>query len=57
MGFYHIGGSASDRDLIYVLSRIFFSNFAIVDMFIICRAPGMEFLGKRAPGMEFVGKR
>ena len=32
-------------------------NLAIVDMFIIGRAPGMEFLGKRAPGMEFVGKR
>ena len=32
-------------------------NLAIVDMFIIRRAPGMEFLGKRAPGMEFVGKR
>ena len=26
-------------------------------MYIICRAPGMEFLGKRAPGMEFLGKR
>ena len=47
---------ASANDF-YLFCQGILLNLAIVDMFIIRRAPGMEFLGKRAPGMEFVGKR
>ena len=40
-----------------MLKYIDYNLVVQLTMYIICRAPGMEFLGKRAPGMEFLGKR
>ena len=53
----NLGGQLIANFVLWMLKYIDYNLVGQLTMYIICRAPGMEFLGKRAPGMEFLGKR
>ena len=53
----NLGGQLTTNSVLWMLKYIDYDIVGQLTMYIICRAPGMEFLGKRAPGMEFLGKR
>ena len=53
----NLDGQLTANSVLWMLKYIDYNLVGQLTMYIICRAPGMEFLGKRAPGMEFLGKR